>query len=340
MSPSPVAVAPDAPPALLDIPFERSLNRSGRQVVAIVTLTTAAVLLAGALAAFVGGVAGAVVVPLAVFACVLSSLRLMQHRQRRAADAIDLAGAPDVRTAVAAVLPRIRGVSVQAGLAHVARRLASGGHAGTVIRIAPPSHAGTVQPLALPFEPQPLNEALSPLVAAGATDASLSSDALERATSAADALRLRATLRRNILLKGGWFLVILFGANALMSIVSAILHRRIDVSTVAWPAALAALLFIPVGQPWFRSRTLLAVPGGLVRRTSGWRQQTCTLHLYDRRRSTLIVSWLNGERWGASVSDGSECDSMTGTKAEVGFLLRAWLSPLEPPRIEQLSDLA
>jgi hypothetical protein len=39
------------------------------------------------------------------------------------------------------------------------------------------------------------------------------------------------------------------------------------------------------------------------------------------------------------IGDGIECDGVVGTKPELETTLRAWLSPLPPPPIEQLSDL-
>ncbi len=41
-----------------------------------------------------------------------------------------------------------------------------------------------------------------------------------------------------------------------------------------------------------------------------------------------------------AVADKHACETAMGTREEMHFLLRAWLSPLEPPGVEMLSDLS
>lgn len=83
----------------------------------------------------------------------------------------------------------------------------------------------------------------------------------------------------------------------------------------------------------------LAVPGGMVVRESGFLRQSWRLHVYDRRSSVLTAARKADEQWFLCVADATKQLTFTLNRADVDFLLRAWLSPLHPPGVEQLSDL-
>jgi hypothetical protein len=81
------------------------------------------------------------------------------------------------------------------------------------------------------------------------------------------------------------------------------------------------------------------VPGGLLFRELARRSGTWNLHVFDRRKSVLIAHRGNFNRWTISVGDNDQRRQITVTQNEADLLLRAWLSPIPPPPVEQLSDL-
>ena len=82
------------------------------------------------------------------------------------------------------------------------------------------------------------------------------------------------------------------------------------------------------------------MPGGLiVRATRPWRP-AAHVHLYNRRDSALIVQQLFRDKWLLCVADGEASGRTALTKKEAEVTLRAWLSPLPPPPVERLTDLA
>lgn len=83
------------------------------------------------------------------------------------------------------------------------------------------------------------------------------------------------------------------------------------------------------------------LPSGLLSRRCGVFSRRWTRHLFAAGRSVL---WLNcvGEGQGIEVfvADADMCDRFRLTPAEAEMLVRGWLSPLAPPELERLSDLA
>ncbi len=92
------------------------------------------------------------------------------------------------------------------------------------------------------------------------------------------------------------------------------------------------------GGPYERAQWLL-VPGGVLVRKAVRRSTRSRLHLFDRRRSTLCLSQYRRQRWLVVAADAEECEQTLATDREAHFLLRAWLSPLEPPPADRLTDL-
>ena len=105
-------------------------------------------------------------------------------------------------------------------------------------------------------------------------------------------------------------------------------------------AATIALLGVGGVGAWRHNRQFLLVPGGLVvrkpvRKAPGeWH-----LHVHARLSSVLLVHRKSKRLWLICVADAKAHHTALITEAEVDMLLRAWLSPLVPPLVEQLSDL-
>jgi hypothetical protein len=53
----------------------------------------------------------------------------------------------------------------------------------------------------------------------------------------------------------------------------------------------------------------------------------------------LCVYRYSPKRWWATISDSEVRETIFGTETEMHLLLRAWLSPLDPPPRERLTDL-
>jgi hypothetical protein len=102
---------------------------------------------------------------------------------------------------------------------------------------------------------------------------------------------------------------------------------------------LLSLLGVGGRGAWRMSQQWLLVPGGLVVRTSSFRRRGWKVHLFVRSRSALVAYRQMKLRWTICVAD-PEANQMTMiTPTECHALLRAWLSPLEPPDPDRLSDL-
>jgi hypothetical protein len=282
-----------------------------------------------------------IAIPIAAIAFILATIFLYRRFCRRRNEAITLPAGFDVRDAVAAVIPRIRGMEANSGLKRIARALVEQGRAGATVRIGRANDAGPVQPLAFQFEPQVLNEAVSDLVlAAAAGGRELDADAFDPTKAGADSARLRRTIVRNVVLKGGWAMVILSAIQAVIGALESIDRHKISSKLVVWSVILLLVLLLPARPQLWRSIEFLVVPGGLIRRKAGLRERGWQLKVYDRRRSALVVARMFRHRYGAFVADAGDSDMFIGTRKEMNFLLRAWLSPLSPPEVERLSDLA
>jgi hypothetical protein len=211
------------------------------------------------------------------------------------------------------------------------------GQAGATIRICRPEDGEPLEPILHPFEPQPLNQANSALIEPPSDPTADAHQVPTDPSPNESSSRASALVRRNILLKGGWFLVGIFAVNAAIHGFLCIRDRELLPQFSIWTLALLVTLFLPVGANR-RYQECLVVPSGIVLRKSGLFASRWTLRLFDRQNSVLLVFRQSKYQWGAVVADGTESNHIIATKAECEFLLRAWLSPQEPPPIERLSD--
>jgi len=69
-------------------------------------------------------------------------------------------------------------------------------------------------------------------------------------------------------------------------------------------------------------------------RKSSWR-----LHLFEPAKSILILTGYHGHWSYAYVADAAQSGSLQLRRSELDLLLAAWLSPLRPPRLEEIADL-
>ena len=60
--------------------------------------------------------------------------------------------------------------------------------------------------------------------------------------------------------------------------------------------------------------------------------------MFPRAASFILLYPLRKKQWILVVADEEHCESILGLRSELELALRAWLSPLEPPSLERLSD--
>ncbi len=111
---------------------------------------------------------------------------------------------------------------------------------------------------------------------------------------------------------------------------------------IYWPAATIGMLLLAVaiakGLLW--QEQWYVVPGGLVRRKTRGLRSAWDLHLFDRRRSVLMAVQISRHQWQMIVADRDLTATSLITHKEAEVALRAWLSPLAPPSLDRMADLA
>lgn len=210
---------------------------------------------------------------------------------------------------------------------------------GAAIRIARERDFTPIEPIRVPFEPHLLGEGSPPLEIdtppRGPSAAQSDSSATPGTWPSSRGLSGTAPRRRWSRTLGSvlaWVLIVILVADLLGS---GALASRLPVMLVV-----VALVFLPrIFRKLYVSKQYLAVPGGLIAREGRVREQTCRLRVYDRRSSVLLATRLGSDAWTINVADATGQIAFTLKPEDAEFLLRAWLSPLEPPGVEQLSDL-
>ena len=79
------------------------------------------------------------------------------------------------------------------------------------------------------------------------------------------------------------------------------------------------------------------VPGAVVVRSSAWNSSKWQLHLLERADSVLVY-WRD-LRFIAIADTTGRSFARPATPVEAEGAIRAWLSPIPPPELKQLSDL-
>ena len=262
------------------------------------------------------------------------------HRNRRARNRAWLAslqlvplGSADF---VRVVVERSRKGGAVASVREALQVLLAHGQHGTTIRAGALADRVRPAPLTFPFEPQPLNEALSTLMDAQARAQAAGEP--DRPPTGPQSSFIAQLVQRNVALNGGRLLIALFALSWVTSLHEAISKRELSPYFIFITLALPLMLFWPNGPRWL-SRQWFLVPGGLVLRRAPWFQRHWTLHLFNRQTSVLLVGRLHRQRWGLFVADNTRNDYALITEDEAQFVLRAWLSPLPPPPLDRLADL-
>lgn len=258
----------------------------------------------------------------------LSHLRNLRRVRRALAE---LSGAP-IDVVLDRIAPFVRQVRKLPEIRKLARELARAGWRGLALRFAPADQLEPFLPLNVPIEPMVVAErdANFRALAAGETPAAVVSTA-----QAVDDVHF-AWLPRHWLARCGVFV----GAYALMiatgaAAVEAMRKGPFWAGFVLMAMCVVAGLALPFGTiVLVEPRQWLIVNGGLIVRRRG------RLRYYRARESVLEIEANSPNGAFVSVSDGLTWDVRTMSRREWETSLRAWLSPLPPPDLAKLSDLA
>jgi hypothetical protein len=218
-------------------------------------------------------------------------------------------------------------------LKEATRRLAAGGHHGYTIRIGPHASLEPVRPLAVQFEPMSLDETD---IAFQQVSASADEPCVAAVVDTNEDRQMLRRVQRNVRLKGGWWIAVIFGLIVAGKSFGAYRAGRVTADLIMMFGLFLAVLFVPMNFGGVASE-FWAVPGGLLVRRSRWRRGLCLI-LFTRDCSTVCCYREYGNRWRLIASDGENIETTIGTSTEMTFALRAWYSPLPPHTIEQLSD--
>jgi hypothetical protein len=337
---------PNGQPDLTDVVLDNDMYRTARLVALVVGGTVLAVVLVIVLKSLQFTpvmqktvAATALVAAGSLIWAVILHLRNAGCRRVRRVLA-DSAGA-DLPSRIDRLLPITRSLYPQALVREVARTLAGEGQFQVTIRIAAREEMSRIAPIPMPFEPQPFDQ-IAEMESAEPQQRSAAPDADDDAQSS----RGRATrppvprgIRRNLILKGGWILVAILGLSWLARALESLQHRTVTPQLMLMTIVMLAFLLVPVGHSWLTGRQWLAVPAGIVLRKGKWLKRGWDLHLFDRRKAILLAYRLYRRQWALVVADQHACEGVIGTKQELEAVLRAWLCPLAPPTLAQLSDL-
>lgn len=233
--------------------------------------------------------------------------------------------------ALPATLNSLRCFHATTALEMLLRSLHARGLRGLTVHAAPEAAPAPLCPLALPFEPRRLD-----LCGAAAMRAKGDAEAILASRVGAGGL-----LMRSVRMVGGWTLVV--GYGFVLIIIAFLMTKSAGIYLLGLMAAyglsVAAPLVLAFFAPFGFGRQWFVVPGGLALRRASWLRRGWRLHLFDRRESVAILCRLRRRRWILAMADGRQSASVVGMCEELEFALRAWLSPLDPPPAERLSDL-
>lgn len=316
-------------------PQQRS--RVGKLLLAIV-LGVGGVLVALA----IGAASGSPVVTLIIVAVsivvlvVVATHQARLKRERRSANILrnwDLAGP---HAAIAAELDQSVQELDDSAPAMLAKALAAGGRTGMTIRLLRTAEPNPPQPIVERFEACPLDETDPLLIELQRDDPGIPRGELP---DSGDAASVGRSARRRFRLAGGWWLVLWFGFFGCRSVIEAWRAGRITSGLVFWIGLLLFMLLVP-REFFHKSNQWLAVPGGVIVRVGSWRNRVFKLVRLARPESVFVAKPIRWQKlWEVTIASKVAAYSERFTATEMRFLIRAWLSPLEPPQVEELSDL-
>ena len=206
---------------------------------------------------------------------------------------------------------------------------------GTTIRVCLATDAAAIDPIAVPFEPQEISRANKEWFTGNPRDPRAEPDGRGNTR---DVKRSRSRRRRAVNWVA-WLGLAWFGLMLAREIYRSFVMGHPTNMILLWMGFFAIAWIGGWLYRSYRERQFFAVPGGLVQRTSQWCSAKWNVRLFDRRHSVLLVYQAHDLPWRLFVADSDKAETFSGTEEQINAVLRAWLSPLPPPPIEQLSDL-
>ena len=272
------------------------------------------------------GVGGAVGLCLCVFA--------HGSAGREARRAIRAAPPDEIYAALAEHTPKLPAEYVHGELRRITRRLGYSTYLRGVLRIGSADALRRVEPITVPFEPrsfESIDEELETI--SGGHAVAIETRAKNGRASALGELYRPAWewLSRRY----GWIGI----AAVVVGIMN--LGRFRDIESLVRMLGIVFVLGVVVHlwRTCFRERQALVVPGALLVRESGWRSKHWSTTMFEPHEAVLVVCRLPGGNWELLVANQDRWYGFEVSQAQAEFILRAWLSPLAPPTLEQLSDL-
>lgn len=259
---------------------------------------------------------------------------LMRRGRRRIRALVEAHRALPPEAMLRASIRPLRGAYALSTIADFAREAAANGVTHVSARIGPAKTPPLGPPITVPFEPRPLDSC-----------GDAGNDGGTNADGGMPGEPVRTTtdrrIRRNMLLKGGWALLIIFSLNVLIAALDSWRSQSVKPTLVLWSIALAATALAPVGaRAGAKQAQWLVVPSGVIVRTSGMFSREWRTHLFAPRASLLLSFHVHRHVWALVVADGKDAFAAACTREEADFALRAWRSPLAPPTADRVSDLS
>ena len=333
-APPPDGAAAECGAGLIDVPYERSLF-SMRSRLALLFVTSL-VFIAGAIVIVNLGLTHAQRTTLTVclLVAVIAVIRLLSKRseaqeRRRVRAVLHESGCRTVRGRVDRILYGPRLPSPHQAMKEIAACFAGEKLWGVAVRIGPTESLSPLEPIPYAFEPRRAED-IADLDEIAPIEA-------EDTNAKRPATRLPRGVRRNLMLKGGWLLCFALLFNWVIALIESIEHQRIETRLYFWTLGMLFFAFLPAGRSW--RAQFVVMPGALLLRESGWFERGWRLTLFRRSASCALLYPMWKKQWYLVLSDGEQCKAVLGLRAELELALRAWLSPLEPPSVERLSDL-
>lgn len=223
-------------------------------------------------------------------------------------------------------------------LSNLGGYLVGTGHVGVCVRIARQESLTDLKTIAVPFEAIPFDEfdeRFDQVTAAGRPPRA--EQLLEKLLTRDERPESKRTYRWWIA-RRRW-VAVLFGVTGIVAVTRMAWDQRVSFWSAYFVLIAIWIGFAFLRDASIRGQRLFFIPGGVMRR---WpRKGKCEVDVFSRRNSVLALLQTDRDSFAWTVVDqsGRWCGYMA-TKTEAEMLVRTWLSPIEPPTPDRLSDFA